>query len=142
MADLDVYQAWLDIPPSEQPPNHYRLIGLRSIVDDQAAISAAADRTQQQLQQYLQGEHTAACQALIAQVHTARTCLLDPAAKAQYDARLRGGGSNAEQPIASAPQIPGAGPESAERQIAGAPPVHVRTSVLCHDFPPSPSSSR
>jgi hypothetical protein len=28
MAGFDPYHVWLGIPPHEQPPNHYRLLGI------------------------------------------------------------------------------------------------------------------
>ena len=28
---MDPYHVWLGIPPEEQPPNHYRLLGIASL---------------------------------------------------------------------------------------------------------------
>src|ERR1700739_926521 len=41
---FDPYRKWLGIPRDEQPPNHYRLLGVALFEDDVEAISHAADR--------------------------------------------------------------------------------------------------
>jgi len=42
--DFDPYYKWLSIPPDEQPPDHYRLLGVRRFEADADVIAAAADR--------------------------------------------------------------------------------------------------
>ncbi len=37
--DFDPYREWLDIPPADQPPNYYRLLGLSLFENDCAAIA-------------------------------------------------------------------------------------------------------
>ena len=39
--DFDPYREWLDIPPADQPPNYYRLLGLSLYEGDCAAIAHA-----------------------------------------------------------------------------------------------------
>jgi hypothetical protein len=49
---FDPYRKWLGIPPEEQPPNHYRLLGIALFEDDpdvsdgqtSAAFAGAAQR--------------------------------------------------------------------------------------------------
>ena len=41
--DFDPYREWLDIPPADQPPNYYRLLGLSLYESDCAAIARAAE---------------------------------------------------------------------------------------------------
>ena len=41
---IDFLHKWLGIPADEQPPNHYRLLGLRVFEDDPEVIDAAADK--------------------------------------------------------------------------------------------------
>ena len=36
---FDPYHVWLGIPPEEQPPSHYRLLGLRPLEADGDVIS-------------------------------------------------------------------------------------------------------
>lgn len=43
-AEFDPYYTWLGIAPEEQPPNHYRLLGIRLFEDNADVISNAADR--------------------------------------------------------------------------------------------------
>ena len=42
--EFDPYYLWLGIPPEEQPPNHYRLLGLRQFEDNREVISYAVDQ--------------------------------------------------------------------------------------------------
>ena len=37
---LDPYYLWLGIPPSEQPPNHYRLLGVSAFESNEQVIEA------------------------------------------------------------------------------------------------------
>jgi hypothetical protein len=55
---FDPYQ-WLGIPPKDQPPNHYRLLGIDLFESDPEVIDAAANRQMAYLQQRATGEHGA-----------------------------------------------------------------------------------
>lgn len=88
-ASFDPYHVWLGIPPSEQPPNFYRLLGIPPFEDNPDVISSAADRQMAHLRSFQTGKHSAASQALLNQVATAKVRLLKPATKAAYDAELR-----------------------------------------------------
>lgn len=45
MADsFDGYHKWLGIPPKDQPPNHYRLLGIELFENDDDVIEGAADQ--------------------------------------------------------------------------------------------------
>ena len=43
--DFDPYYKWLGIPPGEQPPNHYRLLGVSLFEPDADVIDAADQNT-------------------------------------------------------------------------------------------------
>ena len=43
-ASFDPYREWLDIPPDEQPPHYYRLLGLAPFEADPQNIRAVAER--------------------------------------------------------------------------------------------------
>jgi hypothetical protein len=86
---FDAYHKWLSIPPKEQPPNHYRLLGLGLYEDDPDVISAAADRQMSHVQTYKNGPHSAESQKLLNEIAAAKLCLLKPAKRAAYDAELR-----------------------------------------------------
>ena len=89
--DFDPYYKWLGIPPTEQPPNHYRLLGLQVFERDPEVILAAVMRQSAHLKTYQLGQHAALTQKLLNEVSAAKVSLLDPQRKAAYDARLRKG---------------------------------------------------
>jgi len=87
---FDPYYIWLAIPPGEQPPDHYRLLGLSRFEANEEVIRIAADRQTFHLQTFRRGEHGDLAERLIGEVAAARDCLLDAKQKAAYDAELRG----------------------------------------------------
>ena len=90
MADqFDVYHKWLSIPPSEQPPNHYRLLGLGLFESDPDVIQAAADRQMAHVQTYKNGPMSEQSQRLLNEISAAKLCLLRPNKKTVYDEHLR-----------------------------------------------------
>ena len=88
-ADFDPYHKWLGIPPEEQPPNHYRLLGLQVFESDPEVILGAVMRQSAHLKTYQLGQHAALTQKLLNEVSAAKVCLMDPQRKAAYDTRLR-----------------------------------------------------
>ena len=86
--EFDPYHKWLGIPAEEQPPNHYRLLGLQVFETDPEVIEAAADQRMAHLKTYQLGEHAALSYKLLNEVSAARAWLMDPQRKATYDARL------------------------------------------------------
>ena len=87
-ASLNPYQAWLGIPANDQPPNHYRLLGLRLMEADAEKIGLAAKRQAAKVRPYLSGDSAATAQKLIRAIGDARNCLLDANAKAAYDSKV------------------------------------------------------
>ena len=87
--DFDPYYKWLGIPPKDQPPNHYRLLGIERYEPDDEVIDAASNRVMGYLQNIAVGEQAADSQRLLNELAAARLCLLDAERKAQYDATLR-----------------------------------------------------
>ena len=86
---FDPYYQWLGIPPEEQPPDHYRLLGVKGFEDDREVIRTAADRQTVHLQTFQIGERSQLARKLINEVAAAKLCLLTPAKKLAYDRRLR-----------------------------------------------------
>ena len=41
---FDPYHKWLGIAPKDQPPHHYRLLGIDAFEDDRDVIDSAANR--------------------------------------------------------------------------------------------------
>lgn len=86
---FDPYRKWLGIPPKDQPPNHYRLLGLELFESDLDVIEGAADRQMNFVRQYQSGEHATAAAKILNELAMARLCLLKPATKKAYDKKLR-----------------------------------------------------
>jgi hypothetical protein len=86
---FDPYRKWLGIPPAEQPPDHYRLLGIGRFEDDPDTISNAADRQMAHVRTVQTGPRSAISQRLLNEISAARVCLLHPLKKAEYDGRLQ-----------------------------------------------------
>lgn len=86
---FDPYYVWLGIPPADQPPHHYRLLGLVAFEENRTVIEAAADRQMTFLRQHGSGEHSEASQRLLNEISKTLVILLNPQRKASYDAQLR-----------------------------------------------------
>lgn len=86
---FDPYYKWLGIAPEEQPPNHYRLLGIRVFEEDPDVIEAAADQRMAHLRNYQAGKHSELSQKLLNEVAAAKICLLNRQKRGAYDANLR-----------------------------------------------------
>ncbi|HEY4260470.1 MAG TPA: hypothetical protein VGM98_09925, partial [Schlesneria sp.] len=86
---FDPYRKWLGIPPKDQPPNHYRLLGVELFESDLDVIEGAAERQMSFVRQYQSGEHATAAAKILNELAIARLCLLKPATKSAYDKKLR-----------------------------------------------------
>ena len=86
---FDPYHLWLGIPPAEQPPNHYRLLGIALLEGNADVIATAADRQMAHLRTFQSGKHSALSQRLLNEVAAAKVVLLTPAKKTVYDEQLR-----------------------------------------------------
>ncbi len=61
MADpFDPYHVWLGIPPDEQPPNHYRLLGIKLFEPNPDVIAHAADQRMSHLRSFQAGDNNRA----------------------------------------------------------------------------------
>ena len=99
---FDPYYHWLGIPPEEQPPNHYRLLGIQPLEENREVIQNAADRQMAHLRTFQSGPRAAASQKILNEVSAARVCLLSPEKKAAYDQPLR----NSTAPVSTLPARP------------------------------------
>ena len=126
-SEIDPYYKWLGIPPSEQPPNHYRLLVITLFENNSAVIESAANRQMTYLQQLSSGEDLEYAQKLLGEVSRARVCLLNAEKKSAYDKQLRrklaaqqsqkaGAAVRHKQPAASAAaKIPSLAERSSDR---------------------------
>jgi|GEM_PF-2104563 len=88
-ASRDPYHTWLGIPPAQQPPNYYRLLGVEEFESRPEVIEAAAERQTARLLRLAAEARGPEVQKLLAEVAAARLCLLQPARKLAYDESLR-----------------------------------------------------
>ncbi len=87
--EFDYYHQLLGIPPSEQPPNHYRLLGVTVFEAESSVINHAAARQMRYVREIASSNFAEISQQLLNELSTAKLCLLDPAKKQDYDNRLR-----------------------------------------------------
>ena len=138
MVSFDPYLNWLGIPPHEQPPNFYRLLGVILFESNPQVIEQAADRQSLQIGAYQSGPQGEFCQQLLSEIAMARFCLLDPLQKAAYDGQLQEGlAQRGERAVAAPPPAAPVGPRylgpSAQRfgppaQQFGPPATAIRST--------------
>ncbi|NIP85676.1 MAG: hypothetical protein GTO03_08985, partial [Planctomycetales bacterium] len=87
--DFDPYFKWLGIPPDQQPPDLYRLLGVPLFTEDPDVISHAVDRQMAHLRTFQSGPNAVHSQKLLNEISAARGCLLNAQRKAEYDRQLR-----------------------------------------------------
>ena len=87
--DFDAYHKWLGIPPQEQPPNYYRLLGIALFESDADVISNAADQRMAHVRTFQTGARALLSQRILNEIAAARVTLLNPEKKAAYDQQLR-----------------------------------------------------
>jgi ankyrin repeat protein len=131
---FDPYHKWLGVPPREQPPNYYRLLGLQPFESDPEVIEAAASRLISFCESQATGAHAAEARRLVVQLASARLCLLEPEQRAAYDAKLRGKAESKANATAPAPEL-NRGP--AVRRAAPLPPAAAPRSAVPAK-PPTP----
>ena len=89
MPAFDAYHQWLGIPPGEQPPNHYRLLGVPLFESDPDVIETAAQRQTVFLRTLQLGPQAELAERTLNAVARARVTLLNVDQKAAYDDKLR-----------------------------------------------------
>gem|GEM_PF-1404376 len=87
--EFDPYHEWLGIPPGEQPPNHYRLLGLTLFENNPRVIDNGADRELAHIRKFQAGKHADAAGRILNEISRARICLLNLDQKSAYDRELR-----------------------------------------------------
>ena len=71
-ADFDLWYKWLGIPPAEQPPNRYRLLGIVMFESDPDVIQNAADQRMSLVKSFQAGPRGAFSQKLLNELAAAR----------------------------------------------------------------------
>jgi len=85
---FDAYHRWLGISPKDQPPHHYRLLGIDLFESDPEVIRDAAEQRIAHVRRYQLGPNAALSQQILNELAGAKACLLDQERKAAYDAQL------------------------------------------------------
>lgn len=134
--EFDAYHKWLGIAPKDQPPHHYRLLGIDAFEDDRDVIDAAANRVMSYLKELATGDDATYSQKLLNEVAGARLCLLNPKKKAAYDKDLKSKLSPQRLPPPKKPAAPpkeppppGPLPMSPPKPTPSAQPVPVAVRV-------------
>jgi hypothetical protein len=106
------YHVWLGISPHEQPPNHYRLLGIDVFETDLDVIDHAADRQMAHVRTFQSGRNATLSQQILNELSGARLCLLSPEKKTAYDEQLRAklAGAARATPVPMAKPLPVAQP--------------------------------
>ncbi len=118
--DFDPLYQWFGIPPAEQPPNHYRLLGIPLFEREPDVIETAANQRMAFLRSTHAGAHAAESQQLLNRVTEAKLCLLDPDRRTSYDFRLSTRLTHREPPSQA----------STAKATASAPPIAASRPVL------------
>jgi outer membrane biosynthesis protein TonB len=87
--EFDPYLKWLGISPQDQPPNHYRLLGIDPFMEDPDVIESAADQRMTHIRGMSTGSRGVTAQQILNELSAAKLCLLDPPQKTHYDGELR-----------------------------------------------------
>jgi hypothetical protein len=83
------FTLWLNIPPDECPPHHYRLLGLKPFEEDAALIAQAVNEKLAIVRQFSTPDDAADSTAMAAYLQRIAQGMLNPAEKAAYDDELR-----------------------------------------------------
>jgi formylglycine-generating enzyme required for sulfatase activity len=105
---FDPYYRWLGIPASEQPADHYRLLGIVRFESNREIIDNASLRQISFVRTFALGEHAEHSQTLLNELAAARSILLNPASKETYDESLREQKKHSEPELAPSPNFPDA----------------------------------
>jgi len=91
MDEFDFYHRWLGIPPEEQPPSHYRLLGLPLFEEDLEVIANCADRQRSYVKRQSANvkKFEAYGQKILNEIESARICLMNAEKRQAYDEKLR-----------------------------------------------------
>ena len=87
--NFDPYYKWLGIPPKDQPPNFYRLLGIDLYEADPEVIAIAAEQRIWHVRSFQNGEYALISKSCKKRSLPSREYLLDAEKKAEYDASLK-----------------------------------------------------
>jgi len=114
---FDPYYKWLGIAPKDQPPHHYRLLGIDLFESDIEAIEVAAMAKIRFLREIQDRRYVHQAQRLLQEIAVARLCLLDDTKRMQYDEVLRRRIEKRRRRLAA--QVQADGPAAGNPPMAG-----------------------
>ena len=100
MQKFDPYHRWLGIPPHEQPPTLYRLLGISDFESDQEVITEASYRQLGHIKKYASGPHRDAANRILNELSQAQVTLLDLKKKTQYDISIQAEAEEGDDSVA------------------------------------------
>jgi len=86
---FDPYHKWLGIPKKHRPPTYYQLLGISPEETDSEVIEEATVRQTSHVRAYQIGPQAKECTRILNEIALARTTLLNPAKRKEYDGQLR-----------------------------------------------------
>jgi hypothetical protein len=86
---FDPYHKWLAIPTDQRPPSLYQLLGVSPAEKDPEVIAEAAVRQCSHVRVYQTGPRARQCIRLLNEIAQARSTLLDPDRRQEYDESIR-----------------------------------------------------
>ena len=95
--DFDPYYLWLGIPPADQPPDHYRLLGVTQFESDADVIRNATEQRMSYLRT-VTGPRAKRAQQLVNEIVAAQRILAEDASREKYNALIT------ESPLAKTPR--------------------------------------
>jgi len=122
-APFDPYREWLGIPPAQQLPHHYQLLGLSLYEGEPEAIRQAAKQRIARVRDRAGDEQQDLVRQIVNELAVARDCLLNTTLKTQYDARLRASGVRATPAPPPAPPFEAPPAPASAAPTNGPPPV-------------------
>ncbi|HXT60941.1 MAG TPA: hypothetical protein VN699_20040 [Pirellulales bacterium] len=128
---FDPYHKWLGISPKDQPPNHYRLLGIELFESDPDVVEGAADQRMSHVRTFQTGQNSALSQRILNELSAAKLCLLDASRRAEYDRQLKA--KLQEAATANEPQLPPAAPAPRPLPQAKALPVQEPAPIVISD---------
>jgi hypothetical protein len=133
---FDPYYKWLGIPPKDQPPNHYRLLGLELFEPDLDVIDSAAEQRMAHVRSVQAGKHAKDSQRLLNEIAAAKVCLLRSEKKNAYDNLLR-----QRLNAAAAKSSPQASGGKRSLPVAAAAPAPLRVAQPLSASQPAPAAN-
>ena len=139
---FDPYHKWFGIHKEEQPPDHYRLLGISPFEADPLVIESAAERQILFLRSLQHGPNAHHSQKLLNEVSQARICLLNSDSKHTYDQQLRSTrseqGSSKPSTVPNATRVTAKPAAAAVRAVASSPPKIAAVSTADANPVPDP----